>query len=230
MAGDLKALEFDSTLAEAHEQLAWTRAVFDWDWSGAEDELRHALSLKPGSVLGHIWYAFLLHWERRYAEAVNHLDRALELDPLSVELRLTAANMFRRMRQCDRGVEEASEASKLERDLHVQGPRDPRFVIGLCYLQQRRFQEAMPLLEAGAERVTPRFAVRYKAELAHAYGVIGSHSAALDLLGDVLDLTRSQYVSPYLVAMVYTGLGDKDSAFAWLDKAVDMRDNWLLRS
>ncbi len=226
-AAALKALEFDSTLAEAHEQLAWTRGVFDWDWSGAEDELRHALSLKPGSVVGHISYAFLLHWERRYAEAVHELDRALELDPLSVAMRLSAANMFRRMRQCDRGVEEAHEASKLERELHVQGPRDPRFVIGLCYLQQRRFQEGMPLLEAGAERAMPRYAVRYTAELAHAYGVTGSRSAALDLLADVLDLTRSQYVPPYLVAMIYTGLGDKDSAFAWLDKAVDVRDNWL---
>jgi serine/threonine-protein kinase len=226
-AAALKALEFDSTLAEAHEQLAWTRAVFDWDWSGAEDELRHALSLNPGSALGHAWYAFLLHWQRRYEEAITELDRALELDPLSVAMRLSAANMFRRMRQCDRAIEEAHEASKLERELHVQGPRDPRFVIGLCYLQQGRSREAMPLLEAGAERAMPRYAARYKAELAHAYGVTGSRSAALVLLADVLALTRSQYVPPYLVAMIYTGLGDKDSAFSWLGKAVDVRDNWL---
>jgi serine/threonine-protein kinase len=75
----LKALELDETLAEAHEQLAWTRAVFDWDWPGAEGEFRRALTLNPGSARGHLWYAFLLHWQRRYAEAVTELDRALEL-------------------------------------------------------------------------------------------------------------------------------------------------------
>jgi Tfp pilus assembly protein PilF len=85
----------------------------------------------------------------------------------------------------------------------------------------------MRLLEPGAQRAAPELAVRYKAELAHAYGVTGNPSESLDLLRQILDLAEKQYVSPYLVAMIYTGLGESDSAFSWLDKAVDVRDNWL---
>jgi TolB-like protein len=80
-----KALQLDSTLADAHTSLAAVKVLCDWDWQGAEQEFRRAIELNPNFARAHHWYGnLLLGPEGRHEEAIAELERARELDPLSL--------------------------------------------------------------------------------------------------------------------------------------------------
>jgi len=225
----LSALRFDETLAEGHVQLAWVLAVDDWDWAGAERAFRRALELNSGSVLAHFWYAHLLHWQLRYAEAIAEMDKTIRLDPLALTSRASGAGLFRRVRRCDLALRQIAKARELQGEMRVSRPGyiDPDFTAGQCHLQHGRTDEALRLMEHVVHTSGPDLLPRYKAELAHAYGVVGRKSEAQALLREVLAVAEQQYVAPYLIALAYVGLGDSDSAFAWLERAYNVRDNWL---
>jgi serine/threonine-protein kinase len=224
-----RAIQHDSSLAEGYLQLAWADAVYHWEWTAAEERFQRAITLNPGNENGHFWYAYFLHWQLRGRQAIRETKGAIELDPLSVRLRSSGAGIYRRLRRCDLALAELDSIDTLERELRIErgGYVDPEFAKGLCFLHQRRFHEAIPLLEGAVRSAGPDLLPRYKAELAHAYGVAGRKADAQRLLGEVLEVKQRQYVASYLVALAYVGLGDLDAAFAWLEQAFRDRDNWL---
>jgi tetratricopeptide (TPR) repeat protein len=81
-AAALKAVELDEQLAEAHVSLSKIKQNYDWDWAGAEQEIRRALELDPGSLHVHTFYGCLLHLGR-HDEAIREGEIAVQLDPVS---------------------------------------------------------------------------------------------------------------------------------------------------
>ncbi|HSE97310.1 MAG TPA: winged helix-turn-helix domain-containing protein, partial [Blastocatellia bacterium] len=79
----LKAVELDEQLAEAHISLANIKFLYEWDWTGAEQKLRRALELDPGSLLAHTYYGHLLMFLGRHDEAIREGQIAVQLDPVS---------------------------------------------------------------------------------------------------------------------------------------------------
>jgi len=219
-AAALKALDIDETLAEAHATLALIRSEYDWDWVGAERDFRRAIQLNPGYASVHQWYGLYLIVMGRFDEALGELRRAEQLDPLSLSVSLAALWPFYYGRQPDRAMD------PLVRIIATTPESAPAHgLLGMLYDQKRIYPEAIAQFER-ASRLDP--APAYLGFLGHAYAASGRAEEARKVLDRLEKLPKRLYVSPVSVAKVYAGLGEKDHAFQWLDRAYQDRSEDLV--
>jgi TolB-like protein/DNA-binding winged helix-turn-helix (wHTH) protein/tetratricopeptide (TPR) repeat protein len=203
------ALRIDDTLGEAHTALAASLFYFDWDWAGAKQEFERALALNPNSALAHQWYGQYqkaLGWKDWAAE----VKRAGELDPLSPML--AGGGWYIEIGQYDRAIDLLSKKIELNPDLPF-----PHGLIGRAYTRKGMFPEAIRHLRLGVDLSAG--APEYLGSLGYTYGMAGRRAEAVEMIRRLEQLSNQRYVSPYTVAIVYAGLGEKDLAFARLDEA-----------
>jgi serine/threonine protein kinase len=216
----LKAIEFDASLGEAHTALAVILKDYDWDFAGAERAFRRALELNPGHALTHQFYGECLGCMGRHSEAIAELRRAQELDPLSINISsVVGRHGYFFARQYDAAVDQLRKTTET----------DPTFwvahnFLGWVYLFRGDRSEALAAFEAARQLDTnPEMLVG----LGYCHAVSGQPSKAQECVDALTELGRQRYVAPVNLALVYAGLGDKDQAFAWLDKACDDHSQWL---
>jgi len=211
-----KALEIDETLAEAHAALAHVLTAYDWNFLEAEKEFKRALDLNFNYSSAHQWYGHLLAVLRRYQEAVAEIRRARDLDPLSVPINAFGGWIYIKARQYDH----ADEASRKGIEIDANHPF-PHWILARCLDAQNELREAVAESEkaVGLSAGTQMFV----SQLGYAHAKIGDAAKARQVIGQLLDLSREKYVSPYDIALIYVGLGEKDSAFEWLEKAFQER-------
>jgi TolB-like protein/DNA-binding winged helix-turn-helix (wHTH) protein/Tfp pilus assembly protein PilF len=220
-AAAVKALEIDGTLAEGHTSLAWTKLIQDWDWSGAEQEFRRALELNPSYETAHLWYGLELVWQGKLDSGVAEVRRAQELAPFGVRTALSAAWVFALARQYDTAIlrlKEVVELHPTEAGGHVW--------LGLTYLQKGMHEQAIAETRKGvdlAELANERPVNIPLGRLGYAYGVSGKKREAIMVLERLRKMSKTMYVSAFTFAIVHVGLGQKDQAFRWLQKAYDER-------
>jgi DNA-binding SARP family transcriptional activator/TolB-like protein/Tfp pilus assembly protein PilF len=215
-----RALALDSTLAEPHATLGFVRLYYEWDWLGAEREFRRALALNPSYATGHEWYGLFLAAMGRFDEAREHERLAQTLDPLSTAVAGTAAWV----------LYYAGRNDAAERELRIALRADKTFPIGHLYLgrvHQARGQLDSALAEYRATGPL-RAWVPTMAAVGHVYGIQGRRREALATLAQLDSLSRKEYVTAYAVALVHAALGQRDSAFAWLDRGVAERTHWMV--
>jgi serine/threonine protein kinase/Tfp pilus assembly protein PilF len=213
-AAALKALEIDDTLAEAHASLGWTKAFYDWEWSGAEREFQRAIELNPRYGDAHLMYGAALRKMGRVEEAVAEYRRAQELDPLSLSSSAFLGVTFYEGRQYDQAIEQERKTLEL----------DPNFtqanaVLGFAYAQKSMHKEAIAQFEKGL--VVSPGDTRTLTGLGYAYAVAGRRAEAQKVLDQLTELSKEKYVGADGMALIYTGLGEKDKAFEWLEKAFE---------
>jgi DNA-binding winged helix-turn-helix (wHTH) protein/TolB-like protein/Flp pilus assembly protein TadD len=221
-AAVLKALELDTNLAEAHASLAQIRWVYDLDQGAAESELEQALKLKPNSAVAHSLYARVLADTGRFNEAHAHIKQAIELDPLSIQYRKGVPYILFLSRQYDEAIAEY-------RKLIVIAPEFPQAQreLGLAYEQKGLYQDAFNQLQKTYEMRENYGKMMLRADIGHLYAVWGKRIEAHEVLAELIKKSEQTYVSDYDVAVIYAGLGDRDQAFNWLDKAVEQHSFWL---
>jgi len=220
-AAAVRALEKDDSLAEAHNSLAWTKLVFDWDWAGAESEFKRAVELNPGYAVAHQWYAECLAGIGRYEEASVEAKQALELDPLSLMINILAGWILYFDRQNDQAIERFRKTLELDPNFWVA-----HWTLGRAYEQKMMFAEAIAeLRRAIALSAGSPLSL---AALGHAYAVSGQTIEAQNVLAQLKESSEKRYVSPYSIATIYAGLGEKDQAFRWLERAYEERSGWLI--
>lgn len=207
-----KAIEMDGTLGEAHSSLAGVFMDYSWNWPEVEREYKRALELSPGYAIAHQWYGNFLSAMGRSEEAIHSTLRARELDPLSLIINTNVGWVYHLARQHDRALEEARKALEM----------DPQFywahlLMGRVYEAKRMQAEAIAAFEKAASLSAGNSMV--VAELGHAFAVGGRRSEARGILRRLELVEQGTYRSPYDVALVYIGLGDKDRAFEWLEKS-----------
>ena len=210
------ALELDETLAEAHNSLAAARHHYGWDWAGAEQEFKRALELDPNCSVAHQWYGALLALMRRYEEAIIEVKRARDLDPLSLVLNAFVGFMHMLVRQHDQAVDATRKAIELD-PLYPFG----HYVLARCLDARGELGHALEESEAAAGLSGGD--LPFLAHLGYANARIGNLVKARDVREQLRELSKTTYVSPYHVARIYTGLGEKDSAFEWLERAFEER-------
>ena len=209
-----KALSFDETLAEAHLSLAFVKFQFDWDWPGAEREFRRAIDLNPNSATSHYRYAMFLATISRMSEAATEMKRAQELDPLSPIVLTAQGRLLHFQRRYDDAIECHRRALAI----------DPNFVeahfnLAMVYEQKLLFRDAISQFRK-VNRLAGARASFWSAGLGHAYGLAGMKRPARNILNQLLIATSPvSQVSPFDIAWVYLGLGEKDATLAWMDKA-----------
>lgn len=220
-ASALKALEIDESLAEAHTSLAFALMHYDWNWREAEAEFRKAIELNPSLAVAHIWYAYFLTMTGRFDEAVAVRDRAQELDPLSVVISSDAGLTLYFGRKYDETIEQ----------FHRMLKSDPTFYaayipLGGALLHRGRVGEAISSFKKA--KVFSQNHPIASAALAYAYAVTGKGAEARKIAGELEKLYKTSYVSPYWIAVIHVGLGERDKAFEWLDKGVENHDGSMI--
>jgi eukaryotic-like serine/threonine-protein kinase len=217
-----KALELDDTLAEAHVSVAYAKRTYDWDWSGAEREFKRAIELNPDYATAHHWYGTSLCAMGRLDEGLGELKRAEECDPLSLVIKADVGRCFYYSHRYDQAIDQLRK---------TLGVLDPNFAVahrflGMAYEQKAMYAQAIAefqrwsSLSGGDPAAT--------GALGHAFAVSGKHGEAQKALVKLKELSKSRYVSPYDVAVIYVGLGDKDQAREWLQKAFEDHSAWLI--
>ncbi|MFY9802105.1 MAG: protein kinase [Candidatus Acidiferrales bacterium] len=219
-AAAVKALQLDDTLASAHAALGQIRA-YSLHWPGVLDEFQRAIQLNPGDANGHHWYALALAEAGRNDEAISEMKLAQELDPRSLIINANLSWVLYLAGQNDEAIAQAQKTVAM----------DPSFAVahgtlGQAYLAKGENEKALRELQQAL--VLSGNETSFKAELGNAYAVAGKKAEALATLHELLQLSAKKYVSPYNIALLYVGLGDKDQAFQWLDKAYEERSVRLI--
>ena len=216
-----KALVLDETLSEPHAALGLMKEQFDWDWIGAEREYLRALKLNPNYATAHQWYGEFLVFMGRTEDSLKALRRAKELDPLSPIINTQVGYPYFCARQYDAAIVEFKKALELE----------PNFAPALNYLARSyelkgMVDEAMATFHKAVENSggSPLM----KARLGSAYAGIGKTAEARRILRELEEETKTRYVPPCVIAALYVGLGDKEQAFVWLERAYQERDVLLM--
>jgi len=220
-AAGRKALAIDPAFAEAEAALGYVSLYYEWRFAEADRRFRHALDLDPASATAHDWYSVYLTAMGRFDEARTEIRRAQELDPLSAAVATDVG-----FGDYYAGRDEQAVAT-LRSTLSVT-PNFPlaHLWLGRAYEDQNRFEDA--IREFGETRKVLGDWPVALAAIGHVEGMAGHRADAEAVLARLSELARRQYVTEYGVALVHASLGDREAAFAWLDRAVASRSHWLV--
>jgi DNA-binding winged helix-turn-helix (wHTH) protein/TolB-like protein/Tfp pilus assembly protein PilF len=216
----LKALEIDEGSAEAHSSLAFINFRWDWDRAATEREFQTAIKLKPTYASAHQWYSSYLVAVERFDEAIAEAKRTQELEPLSFVASSHLGWIYYLSGKNDEAIEQCKKILELD-----PSSFPARRYLGLAYEAKGMYAEAIAEFQTGVKLSGSPLML---ALLGHAYAASGKKAEAQQVLTDLQQLQDQRYVSPYTVAAIYAGLGDKDQSFKWLEKAVEERDIWLM--
>jgi tetratricopeptide (TPR) repeat protein len=182
-----------------------------WNWSGAENQYQIALKLNPSCADCHFVYGVLLAGSGRNDEAIAQINQAIESDPLNKYYRSWLATIAFFSRQYDLSI-------KLSENLGDDWVCN----VGLCYALKKMYPEAIATLEKGIARTgrrTPDLTF-----LALVYGLAGRKKETQKIIGELKERSRHHYVFPSVFAYAYLGLGDKNQALTFLERAYEEQD------
>jgi serine/threonine protein kinase/tetratricopeptide (TPR) repeat protein len=215
-----KSLELDEAGAEAHTSLAWAK-FHEWDWAGAEKEFKRAIELNPGYPTAHSWYGEYLMVLARFDEALTEMNRASELNPLAPALNLALGYRFYYAHEYPQAIDQ------IQKTLAMEATFVPAHVyLGRAYEQKGTYpvaiaemRKALDLSEGDTNEL---------AALGHAYALSHQEAEAKKILDQLKERSQQTYVQPSSIALIHVGLGDKNQAFDWLQKAYEDRSAGLL--
>ena len=219
-AAALRALELDDSLPEAHAALALIVQDYDSDWQTAGKEYRRAIELNPNYATAHHWYAEHLAFLGRFDEALRESDRARQLDPLSLIIASDHGVILYYSRQYDRAIEQFRAVLDMDPGFSRAG------MMTQAYVEKGWFKEALAFMES-RRRLASDGAWTW-ATLAYVYGRSGQPVQARRALMKLQELNRHQQIDPAPFVTAYVAMGDKDQAFAWLEKAYSQHSYALL--
>jgi TolB-like protein/DNA-binding winged helix-turn-helix (wHTH) protein/lipopolysaccharide biosynthesis regulator YciM len=220
-AAALKSLELDNTLAEAHTSLATVRFNYDWDWNSAASGFRRAVELNPSYATAYQRNSLYLMSMGRTTESIAEMNRAHDLDPLSTSTNFSLGSRLYMAREYDQAIEQLRNTIDMDPGFVL-----PRLVLGQAYEQKKAYDQAITELRRAAE--ISQNSPPVLAALARTYAVSGRTTEARNLLDQLMQQSKKQYVSPFYVAIVYAGLGEKEQALDWLEKAYGDHSNAII--
>ena len=214
----MRAVELDDTLAEAHASLARVFAAYDWDWTSAEKEYKRAIELNPRYAVAHQWYGGYLAVMGHSDEAIAERKRAVELEPLSPIINFELGLAFYYARDYDHAIEQFQKTLELDQNF----PAAHNF-LPAAYEQKGMYNEALAEFKKAIPLTRGSEWTLSRAGLGYLYAVTGKKSEARTVLNELKQASKQEYVPGTSIAFIYAGLGEKDQAFAWLDKGYEQR-------
>lgn len=208
-AAAVKAVQLDDGLAEAYTSLAVIAQNYDWDWKTAEGDYRRAIQLDPNYATAHHWYAEFLSWQGRFDEAFAEMERARQLDPLSLIVASDDGVILFYARQYDAAIEQFRGVLDTEPNF----PRAHEAVY--VYVQKGMFADAIASVLKWRQADD---AAWNWAETAYVYGRSGHHAEARRALQKLEQLNQRRRVDAAVFVTAYIGMGNKDEAIEWLQK------------
>jgi serine/threonine protein kinase/Flp pilus assembly protein TadD len=215
-----KALEKDETLADAHSSLGYTHEFYDWDLAAAEREYKRAIELNPGCTQAQYWYATLLLFTDRCAEALKHNEQSISVDPLSVHAHAQYGWNLMGMREFDRAEEKLMRALELSPEFALA-----HWLLGWLYDQMSKNDEAIRELQKAVELSGNNLWML--STLGGEYGKVGRTAEAREVLAELRKRSEHEYAQSFYFAYVHAGLGELEEALTWLEKAYEDHELWL---
>jgi len=212
----IKALDLDDGLGEAHASLGYLKLVADWDLAGAEKEFKRALTLSPSSVDVYILDSMYLAEMRRFDEAIAGYKRAVELDPTGPQTYAYLGWGYYWAGRFDEAITQTKKALEIDpTNLNAQ------FTLIMIDALKGMFGEAVAQADKLLSALPSLDDAQILSNFAWIYAVSGGQEKARTFLKRMLDLRAKRYVDAYMIGGVYAGLGEKDKAFEWLNKAFE---------
>jgi TolB-like protein/Tfp pilus assembly protein PilF len=215
-----RALALDGTLASARTSLAFVRQHYDWDFAAAETDYRRALELAPGYAPAHQWYAGLLAEQGRTQEALAEARTALDYDPVSLVMYRTLSYVSYLSRDYGGAVDAAERGLKLH-----PGSAGLSLSLAMARFERGERAEAIRTYESLLKEGPPEAVLAY---LGNAYARTGQKQKAAESLAALETASRERYVPRYLLALVQSGLGDREAALRELGRSVEERSDFVL--
>jgi eukaryotic-like serine/threonine-protein kinase len=212
-----KALELDDSNTGAHVVLAIYLQWYAWDWAGADREFRRAIELNPNDGAARGYYSWFLPIMGRDDEAIAEAKRGVQIDPLGLSANLGSVFVF--THQWDKAVEQLRSSIDLDRNNWFD-----HYFLGRAYVQKGKFPEAIAVLK---QAILLGGTTEVWSSLGHVYAVSGKRKEAHEVIEHLRGMSINEYVAPYNIADIYAGLGEKDEAFAWLNRAYQERSYLL---
>jgi TolB-like protein/DNA-binding winged helix-turn-helix (wHTH) protein/Flp pilus assembly protein TadD len=215
-----RAVDLDGNLPEAHTALALIVQNYDWDWQTSESEFRRAIELNPNYATAHHWYAEHLTWEGRFDEALSESERARQLDPLSLIIAADNGATLYYSRHYDQAIAKFRAVREMD-------PMFPRTgIIRYAYVQKGLFTDALEEIEKW-QRANGDQPWTWSG-LAYVDGKSGQRAQAEHALQKLLQWDQRERVDPGAIVWAYLGTGNKDQAFAYLEKAYQQHSNTIV--
>src|ERR1051325_8139992 len=222
-AAAMRALEIDPMLPEAHSALGDSLAIYDWNWAESEREFKKSFELDPNIAYTHVAYALAHVSVTGNADTlVRELERAEELEPLSMINNAVLTSAYVQARMYDKALTQGRNAYELDPTFPLT-----RHWLGMALVENGKYDEAIAL----SRQVAPDapFGWVSVVVIAYAYAKQGKRAEALQQISLLNDLGKTRYVRSYYLAGIYAALGDKDQAFAELERSFVDRDCYLSR-
>ena len=213
-----KALALDDNLAEAHTSLAFILDLYDWDWASAETEYKRAIALNPGYATAHHWYAWHLIVMGRNSEGIAELRKAQSLDPLSLIISADLADALCIAHLYDESVQQSRRTLEMDPNFAIA-----HYELGQALERKRMLNEAIGEFQRAIELSGGNEV--FDANLAYAYATSGRTEEAMKIVKDLEDRQTQHSSTDASIGLIYVGLGDKDQAMIWLNKAYQARFN-----
>ena len=217
-AAATRAVEVNPLLGEAHFALAQTLELYDWNWSEAERQYKLALELSPNYARAHVEYGRFLQALGRNDEAMKQMVHAVGLNPMDLQTRVTVGFVTYAARQYDSAISQFKE-------LNTSYPGLGDFGLGWCYREKKMYPEAIAVLQRVLVDTRGPLPL---ATLASVYGLAGRKREAMKLIDELRERARKQHISDSLFAEAYIGMGQRDEAMAWLERAYEQHDQWMV--
>jgi tetratricopeptide (TPR) repeat protein len=211
-----KALQLDDTLSEAYTArgIAWT--MYEREWNAAEQDFQRAIRLNPNDVDAHHWHAEHLTNIGSAEGAIAEMERARELDPLSLPVNGTLGRTYRDARRNEEADVQCRKTLELDPDFALG-----HWCLGITDVAEKRYTEAVTELErANALGAAPM----YTCSLGYAYAASGDRIRAKATIESLKKRPDNAYIPAYFIASIYGALGERGLAFTWLQRAYAERD------
>jgi TolB-like protein len=215
-AAAVKAIALDEDLPEGHVQLAYAAMNLDLDWATEGKEFKRALELNPNSAP--VLWAYSNYLERigRLPEAIRESQLALQLDPVYSRAFVTSAFVYYYARQYDQALLQMQRGASLPHD-----PAQLIFPLAVIYVEKDMYEEAIHQFQKLGDQP------HALGHMGNAYARMGRGAEAREMISELQKQVQNTGVGRYEIALVYAGLGEKDEAFAWLEKSFAARDKGL---
>ena len=211
-----KAIEIDEAFSEGHGALG-ASLFWEWQWVEAENQLKRAIELSPRDTNAHIFYAHLLSNTGRHTEALAEAKRARELDPLFPFVNALEGQFLLHAGRTDEALTRLQKTFDLAPNFWM-----PHLFASSVYIEKGLYAEAV--MEAHkARELSPAQTFSMSCE-SYALAKSGKPAEAHAVLHDLTKLSNERWVPPYNFALILNGLGEKDEAFVWLERAFQQHD------
>ena len=214
----LRALDLDPSVGEAHTVLGAIKHKYELDWAGADASFQKAIQLNPSNATAYHWYAIFLMSESRFGEALDHMRKAKELDPLSLIIRVDQGWVLYAAGRYDEAIKQLRQPLEMD-------PRFPgSYFLVLAYAKQQMYDEAVDelnrVINLKGESAT------YLSLLGYVQALRGKRDESLKIVEELRRRWKADPSLPYQFALIYTALGDKEQAINWLEHIHRERSSW----